>query len=182
MKPLLSCEIWKHVFHKSTVCFVLLYISHIWFQRFKEVQLSVAQNSRSVTVYDMLVLLMLVGCVYAFVHIWESVCMRVRKSMCACASTHLIMIMWWVPWLRIRWDQGWEQLFCTCCLKHSILLSFPLPSPVVLHRQYTERKKERNIFYFCQQTNWILLEAYYLLLLWCCEYMLPLVVVWVLYM
>lgn len=165
MEPLLSCEIWKRVLFKNTVCFTLLfhvlkYISHIYVLFF--------------------------GCL--FVHEWQFAYMRDRKSiMCMCIYTPYSVVG-----AMVTHQVGSGVRAAVLHLLSETLLSpFSLsslhPFPVVLYRQYTKKWRKKDFYlWWLQQTNWRLLGTYiehFLLfiiynLFWCSAYLLPLVVVW----
>lgn len=104
--------------------------------------------------------------VWTFVRGWDMVCFRQLYT-----SIHLTMIMWWVPWLHIRWDQWGGQLFCTCYLKHWFLIkkkkfSYFTTSVVFGWRKCKERRNKCGSYRrFC--IHFWLFKS--LSLFWCCD-------------
>lgn len=75
---------------------------------------------------------------------------------------------WTVPWLHPRWDQWWEQLFCTCSLKHFShffsFLFYPFDSSFYPHTLFENHYQDwKGISSF--NNHW----------LWFSEFLLPLV-------
>lgn len=103
-----------------------------------------------------------------------SVCALCVVCECVCfwASPPFVTIPqlhdWTVPWLHPRWDQWWEQLFCTCSLKHFShffsFLFYPFDSSFYPHTLFENHYQDwKGISPF--NDHW----------LWFSEYLFPLV-------